>query len=145
VGGGYRRGEKRRAKLKIRYRCIINGIITVNVRRKRFVRLYNQWPRSHFDPQLFYTCFYNHAHRLRLEKLEVPDGRFASEAASGFWIQMAVSLLKPPHGGFRSGRPLQPALRFTIKGTQFSGFPCMAANFSILDSESAPTEIPRGS
>jgi hypothetical protein len=35
--------------------------------------------------------------------------------------------------------------RFTIKGTQFLGFPYMAANFSIFDSESAPTEIPRRS
>ena len=28
-----------------------------------------QWGLSILDPQLFYTCFYNHAHRLRLEKL----------------------------------------------------------------------------
>ena len=28
-----------------------------------------QWLRIGFHPQLFYTYFYNHAHRLRLEKL----------------------------------------------------------------------------
>jgi hypothetical protein len=38
--------------------------------------------------------------------------------------------------------PLQA--HFTIKGTQFLGFSYMAAIFRILDSESAPTEIPRG-
>ena len=58
-------------------------------------------------PGVFYTYFYNHARRLRLEKLfiqsflEVPTGFFKY-----FWIQVAVSLslslLKPPHGGFRS-------------------------------------------
>jgi hypothetical protein len=42
-----------------------------------------------------------------------------------------------------SGAPIRNWARFTIKGTQFLGFPYMAANFSILDSESAPTEIPR--
>ena len=51
----------------------------------------------------FHTCFYNHARRLRLEKLlyigvsRSPNGFFKC-----FWIQVAVSLLKPPHGGYRS-------------------------------------------
>jgi hypothetical protein len=49
-------------------------------------------------PQLFYTYLYNQAHRLRLEKLlhlelsrEVP-----TEFLNHFWIQVAVSFLKPP-------------------------------------------------
>jgi hypothetical protein len=59
-----------------------------------------QWPRSKIDPQLFYKYFYNHASRLPLEKLlplelsiECPTDFF-----NHFWIQVAVSLLKPPHG-----------------------------------------------
>jgi hypothetical protein len=54
---------------------------------------------------MFYTYSYNHAHRLRLEKLlylvwgflEVP-----TDILNRFWIQVAVLLPKPPHGGFRS-------------------------------------------
>ena len=55
-------------------------------------------------PQLFYTCFYDYARRLRLEKLlhlggflEVPTDFF-----NHFRIQVTVSLLKPPNGGFGS-------------------------------------------
>jgi hypothetical protein len=49
-------------------------------------------------PQLFYTYAYqyNHAHRLRLVKL------LRVELSRSFWIQVTVSLLKLPHGGFRS-------------------------------------------
>jgi hypothetical protein len=49
------------------------------------------------------TVLYNYARRLRLEKLlylglsKSPNGFF-----NHFWNQVAVSLLKPPHGGFRS-------------------------------------------
>jgi hypothetical protein len=59
------------------------------------------------EPPDIYTRFYNynHARRLRLEKLwyyawgflEVP-----TDILNHFWIQAAVSLLKPPHGGFRN-------------------------------------------
>jgi hypothetical protein len=60
---------------------------------------------SSWTPRIFYTYFYNRARRLRLEKLLLlylelsssSNGRF-----NNFWIQVAVSLLKPPHGGFRS-------------------------------------------
>jgi hypothetical protein len=71
---------------------------------------YYQWPsfaivirHSSSTPGVFYTkYFYNHAHRLRLENyytwsfLEVP-----ADFLNHFWIQAAVSELKPPHGGFR--------------------------------------------
>jgi hypothetical protein len=65
-------------------------------------------------PQVFYTCFYNHAHRLRLEKLLYielsgssngffkplldPDGRFTSETAE----RRFQKLKRPLHGGFGS-------------------------------------------
>jgi hypothetical protein len=54
-------------------------------------------------PKLLYTNFYNHVRRLRQEKLlylelsRSPNGFFYH-----FWIQVAVSLLKPPHGGFKN-------------------------------------------
>jgi hypothetical protein len=60
-------------------------------------------PVSSWTPGVFYTYFYNHAHRLRLEKLlylELP--RSSNGFFKYFWIQVAVLLLKPPHGGFRS-------------------------------------------
>jgi hypothetical protein len=53
-----------------------------------------QWPRSKIEPPLFYTYFYNHTHRLRLDKqsfLEVPAG-----ILNHFWIQVAVSEAKRP-------------------------------------------------
>jgi hypothetical protein len=53
-------------------------------------------------PGIFYTCFYNHARRLRLEKLlylELPTG-WARRSPNGFlnyfWIQVAVSEVKRP-------------------------------------------------
>ena len=53
-------------------------------------------------PLVFYTYFYNIAHRLRLEGfLEVP-----ADILNHFWIKVAVSLLKPPHGGSEVKRPL---------------------------------------
>jgi hypothetical protein len=62
-------------------------------------------PVSSPTPGVFYTYFYNYAHRLRLEKLlhlgvsRSPTVHFKKH----FWIQeVAVSLLKPPQGGFRS-------------------------------------------
>jgi hypothetical protein len=60
-------------------------------------------------PGVFYTYFYNHTRRPRLEKLLYRYiGLCGSGSSNGFfnhfWIQVAVSLikLKPPHGGFRS-------------------------------------------
>jgi hypothetical protein len=63
-------------------------------RRKIDISIY-QSPSFKWAPGVFCTSFYNHACRLRLEKLlyrgflEVP-------------ADMTVSLLKLPHGGFRS-------------------------------------------
>jgi hypothetical protein len=57
-------------------------------------------PHSSGPPGVFYTYFYNHAHRLRLEKL-LYLGSFL-EAPTGFlkyryfWIQVAVSEVKRP-------------------------------------------------
>ena len=45
-------------------------------------------------PQLFYTFFYNHAHRLRLEKLLYME---LSRSSNGFFKP-----LLDPGGGFRS-------------------------------------------
>jgi hypothetical protein len=45
-------------------------------------------------PGVFYGCFYNHVHRLRLEKLSY---------VALFWIQVAVSQVERlPRGGFVS-------------------------------------------
>jgi hypothetical protein len=57
-----------------------------------------------FRPQLFYTYFYNHAHRLRLEKLlYIELSRSPNGFLNHFWIQVAVSEVKRPlHGGFGS-------------------------------------------
>jgi hypothetical protein len=53
-------------------------------------------------PQLFYAYFYNHARRLRLEKLLYLElSRSPTGFLNHFWTQIAVSLLKPPNGGFR--------------------------------------------
>jgi hypothetical protein len=55
-------------------------------------------------PQLFYTYFYNHAHRLRLEKpLYLGLSRSSNGFFNHFRIQMAVSLLKPPNGYIFNG------------------------------------------
>jgi hypothetical protein len=60
---------------------------------------------SFSTPQLFYTCFYNHARRLRLEKLLYIG---LSRSANGFFKPLldpgdgSLLILKPPHGGFRS-------------------------------------------
>jgi hypothetical protein len=48
-------------------------------------------------PQLFYTYFYNHAHRLRLEKLLYLE---PSGSSNGF-----LKLLLDPDGGFTSEPP----------------------------------------
>jgi hypothetical protein len=66
--------------------------------------------RTYFSPLLsrgttgiFYTCFYKHARRLRLEKILFPElSRSPNGFFNQFWIQVVVSLLKPPHGGFIS-------------------------------------------
>ena len=50
----------------------------------------------------FYAYSYNHAHRLALEKLYMELSRSPTDFFNHFWIQVAVSLLQPPHGGFRS-------------------------------------------
>jgi hypothetical protein len=62
-----------------------------------------QWLRSHLDPPpLFYTYFYSHARRLRLEKLSYLElSRSPNGISNHFWIQVVVSLLKPPHGVLR--------------------------------------------
>jgi hypothetical protein len=60
-------------------------------------------PLSSPTPGVFYTYFYNHAHRLRLEKLLHLELSISSNGfLKYFWIQVAVSLLKPPRSGFRS-------------------------------------------
>jgi hypothetical protein len=46
---------------------------------------------------VFYTCFYNHAHRLRLEKLLYLElSRSSNGFFKCFWIQVAVSEVKRP-------------------------------------------------
>jgi hypothetical protein len=60
-------------------------------------------PNSSWTPGVFDTYFYNRACRLRLEKLlylELP--RSPNGFLNCFWVQVAISLLKPLHGGFRS-------------------------------------------
>jgi hypothetical protein len=61
--------------------------------------------------QLFYTYFYNHARRLRLEKLFF----------NYFWIQMAVSVLKTPNDGFRSKTAVTRPFR-KWNGQKFNGY-----------------------
>jgi hypothetical protein len=57
---------------------------------------------SSWAPGVFYTYFYNRAHHLFLENyhiwgfLEVPAG-----ILNHFWIQVPVSLLKPPRNGYK--------------------------------------------
>jgi hypothetical protein len=75
-------------------------------------------------PQLFYTYFYNHAHRLRLEKLlytciEFP--RSSNGFLNHFWIQVTVSLLKPPHGGLRIETAVTRPFR-KWNGQKFNGY-----------------------
>jgi hypothetical protein len=56
-------------------------------------------PDSRTAPGVFYTRFYSHALSWKTVISRVsrsPNG------LNHFWIQVAVSLLKPPHGGFRS-------------------------------------------
>jgi hypothetical protein len=52
----------------------------------------------------FYTYFSNQTHRPRLEKRVCLEGFLEVQMVilNYFWIQMAVSLQKPPCGGFRS-------------------------------------------
>ena len=62
-------------------------------------------PSSSPTPWVFYACFYNHARRLRLEKLShLRQGflKFPTGVLKRFWIRVAVLLLnlKPHHGGF---------------------------------------------
>ena len=59
---------------------------------------------SRWTPGVFYTHFYNHARRLRLEKLLCAESflEVPTDFLNHIWIQVAVSLLKPSHGGFRS-------------------------------------------
>jgi hypothetical protein len=69
-------------------------------------------PLSRPTTGVFYTYFYNHARRLRLEKplyLELsrsPNGFF-----NHFLIQVAVSFLKPPYCVFRSKTAVTKPLR----------------------------------
>jgi hypothetical protein len=55
-----------------------------------------QWPiiDQVWTPQLFYKCFYNQAHRLRIEKLLYLE---LSRNSNGF-----LKPLPDPDGGFRS-------------------------------------------
>jgi hypothetical protein len=77
----------------------------------------SEYKKIYIYPQVFYTYFYcintpvvppGMLHIFLLYKrtlincytysfLEAPTGFF-----NHFWIQVAISLLKPPHGGFRS-------------------------------------------
>jgi hypothetical protein len=54
--------------------------------------------KSKAAPQVFQKWAYDHARRLRLEKTIINTPTFFSRS----WIQVAVLLLKPPRGGFRS-------------------------------------------
>ena len=58
------------------------------------ITVINQWLRFRFDPQLFYTCFYNHARRLRLEKVFYLG---LSRSSNGF-----LKPLLDPDDGFTS-------------------------------------------
>ena len=59
---------------------------------------------SSWTPGVFYTYFYNHARRLRLEKLVYLElSRSSNGFFKYFWIQVAVSLLKPPNGHIFNG------------------------------------------
>ena len=57
-------------------------------------------PLFQVGPPGYYTYYYKHAHRLRLEELYIKSFLEASTDFYHFWIQ-EVLLLKPPHGGFR--------------------------------------------
>jgi hypothetical protein len=57
-----------------------------------------QRPRIGLPPRLFYTCFYNHARRLRLEKLLCLEVSTAT-------VEVLTDCFKPllgPDGGFTS-------------------------------------------
>jgi hypothetical protein len=56
--------------------------------------VYISHPDSSPTPGVFYTYFYNHAHRLRLEKLLHPE---LSRSPNGF-----LKVLLDPGGGFTS-------------------------------------------
>jgi hypothetical protein len=54
---------------------------------------------SSYPPGVFYKYFYNHAHRLRLEKLLLYIQSFLgvpTDFLNHFWIQVAVSEVKRP-------------------------------------------------
>ena len=71
-------------EIRARYRMHVSGVL------------------SRLVPGEFRTYLYNHAHRLRLEKLLYLElSRSPNGFLNHFWIQVAVLLLKPPHGGFR--------------------------------------------
>ena len=73
-------------------------------------------------PGVFYTYFYNHAHRLRLEKLlHLEPSRSSNGRFKPLWIQMTVSLLKLPNSGFRSETAV--TRRFQKRnGQKFNGY-----------------------
>ena len=57
--------------------------------------LYISHPHSSWTPGVFYTYFYNHAHRLRLEKLlYLEPSRSSNGFFKYFWIQVAISEAK---------------------------------------------------
>jgi hypothetical protein len=62
-----------------------------------------QPPSLSGPPGAFYTCFYDHTHRLRLKKLWYLE---LSRSSNGYFKPLldpgGVLLLKPPHGGLRS-------------------------------------------
>jgi hypothetical protein len=92
------------------YMCIPgtgNGNLCVRCMGTRILYVYVYMYISHRDsrgtPGVFHAYLYNHARRLRLEKLLYPEvSRSPNGFLNRFWIQVAVSLPKPPHGGFRS-------------------------------------------
>jgi hypothetical protein len=73
------------------YRYIL--YITTYIYNNIYIYIY-QSPCFELDPRVFYTYFYNHAHRLRLEKLLYLE---LSRSPNGFFL-----VLLDPGGGFTS-------------------------------------------
>jgi hypothetical protein len=75
-------------QLNFFWKCGSSGRRGPQKSRSQWLRKLDQRP----TPGVFYTNFYKHARRLRLKKPTVmPD------ILNHFWIQVAISLLKPPH------------------------------------------------
>jgi hypothetical protein len=72
--------------------------ITCNKAEKFLLYAYDKpVPFIQVRPPGYFTHFYNHAHRLRLEKiLYLELSRSSNGYLNHFWIQVAVSILKRP-------------------------------------------------